>query len=103
MKAPHPCPLPASEERGNKGSAAAGGLDLGVARKPAERLFRKGKPAIDRDLENAAAALDQFDLGAVSLDQDVPRTEGARFVVSGHAVFDPDLHGSASRRLSIKF
>ena len=103
MKALHPCPLSAYGERADKGSAAAGGLDLGVARKPAERLFRKGEPAIDRDLENAATALDQFDLGAVSLDQNIPRTEGSRFVVSGHAVFDPDLHGFASRRLSAQF
>jgi hypothetical protein len=90
LKAPHP-----ARGGGETGSAAAGGFDLGIARKPAERFFRKGESTIDRDLENAVGALDQFDLGIVTIPphQNVPRTEGARFVVSPYAVFDPDLHG----------
>jgi hypothetical protein len=75
---------------------AAQRIDLGVLGKPPEPLFRKRQPAIDGDFEDAAGAFDELDLGAELFDQPCPRTEGSRFIVSRHAIFDPDLHRSSS-------
>jgi hypothetical protein len=52
--------------------------------------------AVDDDIELAGATLDRLGrLGAAS-QQPVPRTEGARLVASGRAVFDANLHGAPS-------
>ena len=61
-------------------------------------VLRIGERTVDGNVENAAAALHQFDFGIGKGRQDVPRTAGSRFVVSGYAVFDFDFH-----RVSISF
>jgi hypothetical protein len=80
--------------RGIPGSISIGAqaIDFRVARKPSGRPLREGENAVDDDLEGAAAADGQLDLGAVARDQAVPRTEGSRLIVSRPAIFDPHLH-----------
>jgi hypothetical protein len=76
-------------------SALRHGVDFLVGGKAAQRALGESGPAVHRDLENPAAALDEFDLVPGRL-KPIPRTEGARFVVSGHAIFDADFHGASS-------
>jgi hypothetical protein len=73
-------------------SAANQGVDLGVFRKPAELFFREGKPTIDGDFKNTGDPFDELDLFGTAFHEPCPRTEGPWFIVSGHAVFDSDLH-----------
>jgi hypothetical protein len=72
--------------------AANQGVDLGVFRKPAELFLGESEPAIDGDFENTGDTFDELDLLRTSFDKPCPRTEGPWFIVSGHAVFDFDLH-----------
>ena len=67
-------------------------VDLGVFGKPAQLFFGESEPPIDGDLENTGDALDKLDLFRAPLDKPRPRTEGSWFIVSGHAIFDSDLH-----------
>src|SRR5204863_4213312 len=67
-------------------------VDLLVGRKPAGLLLRKGEPAIDGNLKHPADPGHQLDIGAVFLFQPIPRTEGARFIVSRLAPLDSDFH-----------
>ena len=70
------------------------GLYFVVLGKAPGLLFGVFERTVDGDVENAAAAADQLDLGLGFLPlDDIPRTEGPRFVVSLYAVFDLDLHG----------
>ncbi len=78
--------------RYDHGLAAAERVDFGVLGKPPKLLFGKGELAVDRNFEDAARTLNEFDLGAVFLFQSCLRTEGSWKVVSGNAVFDSDLH-----------
>jgi len=72
--------------------AADQGVDLGVFRKPAELFLGESEPPIDGDLEHTGDSLDELDLFRASFQKPCPRTEGPWFIVSGHAVFDSDLH-----------
>ena len=72
--------------------AANQGVDLGVFRKPAELFLGKGEPSVDGDLKHTGDSLDELDFVCASLQQPCPRTEGPWFVVSGHAIFDSNLH-----------
>jgi hypothetical protein len=72
--------------------AADQGVDLGVFRKSAELFLGEGEPAIDGDLEHTGHSFDELDLVCAPLQQACPRTEGPWFIVSGHAIFDSDLH-----------
>src|SRR5208282_1677856 len=72
--------------------AADQGVDLGVFRKPAELFLGESEPPIDGDLENTGNTLDELDFLRTSFHKPRPRTEGPWFIVSGHAVFDFDLH-----------
>ena len=71
-------------------------VDLLVRRKPTGLLLRKGEPAIDGNLEHTTYSGHQLDIGAVFLDEPIPRTEGTRFVVSGLAPLDADFHCHSS-------
>jgi hypothetical protein len=71
------------------------GGEFFLAGKAAQRLLRKSQCAVDRDLEDAAARLHEFDIGA-QFAKFCSRTESPRFIVSLHAVFDPNLHRSYS-------
>ena len=73
-------------------SAAKHGVDLGVFRKPAELFFGESEPTIDGDFENTGDPFDELDFFGTPLQEPCPRTEGPWFIVSGHAVFDSDLH-----------
>jgi len=73
-------------------SAADQGVDLGVFRKPAELFLRESEPAIDGDLENTGNPFNELDLLGTSFHKPCPRTEGPWFIVSGHAIFNSDLH-----------
>src|SRR5437763_11314714 len=73
-------------------------IDLFVGRKPAGLLLRESEPAIDGDLEHPTYPGYQLDIGAVFLDEPIPRTEGTRFVVSGLAPLDADFHCHSSGR-----
>ena len=76
-----------------KASAAGEGADFVVVGEAPERVLGKHPGAVHNDLEGAAMAFDQGDVGVrANLQQQVPRTEGARFVVSTDAIFDIDLH-----------
>ncbi len=70
------------------------GLYFVVLGKAPNLLLGELQGTVNGDFENTAAAADQLDfgLGNLLLDE-VPRTEGPRFVVSNNAVFDLDLHG----------
>ena len=67
-------------------------VDLLVGRKPAGLLLRESEPAIDGNLEHPTYPGHQLDIGAVFLDEPIPRTEGTRFIVSGLAPLDSDFH-----------
>ncbi len=67
------------------------GGDLRVAGKAVGGAFGKQGLAIGDDLERAGSARDEFDLDAISLYKQVPRTERTRLVVSNDAVFDADF------------
>ena len=73
-------------------SAANQGVDFGVFWKPAELFFGESEPTIDGDFENTGNPFDELDFFRASLHKPCPRTEGSWFIVSGHAVFDSDLH-----------
>jgi hypothetical protein len=68
------------------------GVDLGVFRKPAELFLGESEPPIDRDLENTGYTFDELDFLSAPFHKPCPRTESPWFIVSGHAVFDSDLH-----------
>ena len=87
--------LPVSNRRRNR-------LHFLRRRKTAVRLLRIDEPVVNGDLEYAARALDQLDLGTVNPGEPVPHTEGFRFVSSNTAEFDPELHRSLSFRLPIR-
>jgi hypothetical protein len=53
-------------------------------------IFGEDEFTVDADVKNSTATLDQFDLGRGLFSQKVPRTEGARQIVSNRAVFDTD-------------
>ena len=53
-------------------------------------IFGEDEFTVDADVKNSTATLDQFDLGRGLFAQKVPRTEGARQIVSNRAVFDAD-------------
>lgn len=72
--------------------AADQGVDLGVFREPTELFLGESKPPIDGDLEDTGNTFDELDLFRASFHKPCPRTEGPWFIVSGHAVFDSDLH-----------
>ena len=72
--------------------AADQSVDFGVFRKPAELFLGESEPAIDGDLENTGNPFDELDFLRTSFNKPCPRTEGSWFIVSGHAVFDFDLH-----------
>ena len=78
------------------GTSGDGGGHLLVGGKAALAFFGEAQGAVHRDLEHAAGGLAQFDprVGGVAED-DVSRLAGARFVVSGSAVFDLDIHGGS--------
>lgn len=59
-------------------------------------VFRVDDLAINLDIEDAAAALDQLSGGAGLFLDCVRQTGGLRGVVSLHAVSDTDLHRSSS-------
>ena len=73
-------------------------VDLLVGRKPAGLLLGESEPAIDGNLKHPADPGHQLDIGAVFLLQPIPRTEGTRFIVSGLAPLDSDLHLRSLRR-----
>jgi hypothetical protein len=73
-------------------SAANQGVDLGVFRKPSKLFFGENEPTIDGDFENTGDPFDELDFFGTSFHEPCPRTEGPWFIVSGHAVFDSDLH-----------
>lgn len=58
----------------------------------AQLFLGEFKDAVDLDLEDAAAAFDQLNIGAVFIFDQGLRTEGPWFVVSLNAVFDGDFH-----------
>ena len=72
-------------------------VDLLVGRKPAGLLLRESESAIDGNLEHTTYSGHQLDIGAVFLDEPIPRTEGTRFVVSRLAPLDTDFHRSDLR------
>lgn len=63
-----------------------------IRREVTRLVLRIGERAVDGNVENTAAPFHQFDFGIGKGRQDVPRTAGPRFVVSGYAVFDFDFH-----------
>jgi hypothetical protein len=67
------------------------GGDLRVVGKAVGLALGKQGLAIGDDLERAGSAGDEFDLDAISLYKQVPRTERTRLVVSNDAVFDADF------------
>ena len=77
-------PMPSGREEGGH---------LIVGREATGRLLREGQRAVHGDLEDAAAALDELDLGVTGRQQLLPHTAGTRFVVSSDAVFDTNIHG----------
>jgi hypothetical protein len=74
------------------GLPASQSIDLSVFGKPAELLLGEDEPPVDGDLEDAGNPFDELDLFCAAFHEPGLRTEGPRFIVSGHAVFDPDLH-----------
>src|SRR5215469_98431 len=74
------------------GLSAHQSIDLAVFGKPAELFLGEDEPAVDGDLEYAGNPFDELDLLCAAFHEPGLRTEGPRFIVSGHAVFDPDLH-----------
>ena len=73
-------------------SSANQGVDLGVFRKPAELLLGEFELSVDGDFENPRDSFDELHLLRTAFDEPRPRTEGPWFIVSGHAIFDSDLH-----------
>lgn len=61
-------------------------------------LFGEGEASVDGDFENTGDSLDKLNLLGAPLQQPRPRTEGSGFIVSGHAVFDSDLHVATYRQ-----
>jgi hypothetical protein len=85
--------LPSARLQSERPSSTDAGLQFFVRRKPACRLLGIGEPAIDRDVEHAAAGFPQGDLGlGCFFEQTVPRGTRAWLVTSHSAVFDLDLH-----------
>ena len=74
------------------GTPGAQRVDLLIGGKPPGLLFRIHQPAIDGNLEYPGYPGHQLDLGAVTLFQHCPRTEGPRFIVSRLAPLDSYLH-----------
>jgi hypothetical protein len=66
--------------------------DLGVLREPPCIVLREDLPAVDDDVEDAAAPLDELGRDARLLLDRGRQTGGLRLVVSLHAVGDRDLH-----------
>ena len=70
-------------------------IDLGIGRKAAGLFLRELQLPVHADLKDAAARAHIGDLGVGQLLEPRSRTESARLIVSLHAVFDDDLHGTA--------
>jgi hypothetical protein len=70
-----------------------GGFDLAGERKAARLGLGEDEVAVERDLEAAAAALDQLRLEAESFPNAVRQTDGAGLVVSNDAVLDGQSRG----------
>ena len=85
-------PLPQAGSRAARRSRSDQRLDLAVGREPADRRSRQHDAAVALDLEDARSALDELDVDGALRQQPFSRTESLRFVVSGGAVFDPELH-----------
>src|SRR5438270_13060586 len=78
-------------------AALEGPLDLAVLGMAFRGLFGEDEVAVDRHFEHPAPGRDQGQLGdgAGVVRQELGRqTDGPVRVVSDHAVFDADLHGS---------
>jgi hypothetical protein len=85
--------LPRTRGEGSPGElSACQSVDFRVFRKPAELFLRKDELSVDGDFEHARHAFDELDFFCTALHESGLRTEGPRFIVSRHAVFDPDLH-----------
>jgi hypothetical protein len=83
---------PQKREAADRFRLSAGqGVNFRVFRKPAELLFGKGQPSVDGDLEDPCDPFDELHL-CTAFHEPCLRTEGPRFIVSRHAVFDPDFH-----------
>ena len=59
-------------------------------------FLREHQIVAEGDLEDPARALDQLDFRALDPGEPVSHTESFRFVPSGPAVFNPELHSSRS-------
>jgi cell division FtsZ-interacting protein ZapD len=90
-----PCSAPAGRCQALSGARALPGgdcfLDLAREGKAPDLLLREDELAVQPDVEDAAAALDQLGADAQLLLQLVRQTGGARQVVSGHAVLDGNV------------
>ena len=78
------------------GGASPGGdcaLDLARSGKAPELLLGEDELAVQLDVEDAAAALDQRGAGPELLLQLVRQTGGAGQIVSSHAILDGDVFG----------
>ena len=82
---------------GSNLSSANQGVDLGVFRKSAELLLGEFELSVDGDLENTSHPFDELYLLSTAFHEPRPRTEGPWFIVSGHAIFDSDLHSRHHR------
>src|SRR6185437_11465765 len=72
-------------------------IQLRRAWKAAGRLLGELERAVDGDLEHAAVAFDQFDLGASVFLQPRRRLLRARAIAAGFAEFDGDFHDCLRR------
>jgi hypothetical protein len=68
-------------------------LDLALGGKASCLLLREDELAVQLDVEDAAAALDQRGAGPEPLLQLVRQTGGAGQIVSSHAILDGDVFG----------
>jgi hypothetical protein len=73
--------------------SAQGRNHLLLRREPPDRFLGESEPALDGDLENAAAALAQRHLGGrVRFQDQGPRRDRPRLIASHAAIFDLNLH-----------
>jgi hypothetical protein len=83
-------PLAAS---GGPGPLGDHRLDLALGGEASCLLLREDELAVQLDLEDAAATLDQRGAGPESLLQLIRQTGGAGQIVSSHAILDGDVFG----------
>jgi hypothetical protein len=69
--------------------------DLGSVRKAAFAVLGKNHDTINGNIENAAAAFDEFGLHSELLKNIGLQTGGARQIISTRAIFDRDMHQSS--------